>query len=87
MLHLLYPLKILSAGSEITISSLNYSDDCSKKENIKVLITVHLPNGDYKVVNSGDKFKFEKVGTYYFRYTVIDEYYNMNTVSQTVICK
>jgi len=77
----------VTIGTEITISQLDYSDDCSKKEDIDVLITVHFANGDYKVVNPGDKFKFEMVGTYYFRYTVIDEFYNMNTVSQTVECK
>ncbi len=77
----------VSLGSTITISSLQYSDDCSQTEKINVLITINFPNGDYKTVNSGDKFTFEMKGKYYFRYTVIDEYYNMTTVSQTVTCK
>ena len=78
----------VSVGETVVIPKLTYSDNLTATAELKVLITVTLPNGlSYKTVKSGDSFKFETKGTYYVRYTVVDSFYNMTTITQVIECK
>jgi hypothetical protein len=78
----------VKVGDELTIPEFSYSDDSSKTEDIKVMITVTLPQEmSYQIVEMGQKFKFEQKGVYYVRFTVVDDFFNFTTVEQIVVCK
>ncbi len=78
----------VKVGEEVTIPEFDYSDNITSKENLKIWISISVPGEmSYRMVEMGDKFKFEMAGTYYVRYSVIDEFYNITTVEQIIVCK
>ena len=77
----------VKVGQEITIPKLTYSDNDTAIENLSVWIVVNKPYGNHDYVEQGAKYRFEEAGTYYIRYSVMDENNNITTVEHTVICK
>ena len=78
---------VVSVGKEITIPKVSVSDNDTKSSDIVVWVTVNKPDGRYVYVKSGSKFKFDKAGVYFIRYSAIDGHANVTTVEHQVICK
>jgi hypothetical protein len=77
----------VGVGSWINIPTFTYEDDYSTKEEMKTLVTISVPDGNYDTVQAGEKYTFDAVGVYHIRFTVIDAYFNMTTVEYVVECR
>ena len=74
------------AGTSLTVPVMEFSDNVTTNENIVTLITITLPDDSYQVVESGTQFTFTIPGTYFVRYTVMDEAFNFASVEQKITC-
>lgn len=77
----------VSVGEEITIPTFSYSDNLTETNKIKAFATISFAHGSYAYLKMGEKYIFTKPGVYNIRYSVMDEFYNITTIEQIVVCK
>ena len=77
----------VSLGKEVSMPKITVSDNDTDSKDIIVWATINRPDGRCNYIEIGGKFKFDKAGVYFIRYSAIDKNNNITTVEYQVICK
>ena len=76
------PKSTYYVGDELTISGATVTDDTDAE--CVLTIFIETPTLSQITLSEGDKYKFEKAGTYIVNYYARDKYYNRTCVSYTI---